>query len=916
MIARPPSRTRLLAALTFFALSGCVVPPEGAQDTADLAVETETEADPFADRFLIQIEVDGLTDMVWAEEQNGRAIVAGDMDMGPVDEARWGRGQLVLDSSRRWPDQDVGYWVDPNMDPDVLEDIDKAAAMLSSFLPFSLYPSMSCPTSEIGCIRFEVGSSSPGCSSGVGRSETGANVVIADDCSLNGLHHELLHTMGMYHEQARDDQANFVQYCGPSSNEYGSNGNWEIQPDGSDGLSWLDWDSIMLYGTLHHSVSDSGDTPVLIRKNALTMLQGRAGDTALGWQVFSETVDFDSEFIAFQCMDFGLDGYRFLDFDGDGRTDIYRDDPWEVQYSADPDAGFQPIASSGYRANQLLFGDFDGDGEADILRRSGSRYYVSWSGVSGWGSPWVSGVPTGARSLARLKVADINGDGVDDIVWDGTGGGTGSGNGWKVLLGTPSRSPTTFWYGIPGEPLVDWDDNDVLFLDYDGDGDSDLVRRVNNIWYWYLNEWNAFGGGFMLAAMDTTADAGLDQMRVVDVDQDGADEVIYLTEDTDVTGCLGGRDGWWIADGPNFSPDLWICRSRLPDMALVGFGEFTGDGVADAVAYGFFERQSAGNYPDHPHSPDDLWELARMNGDLWAVAAVSKPGSFATASLWSAVRTSSVPVTDAVFGDFNGDDELDWLDADGSEWSVAWGPGQSELQRFSGQAPLHSSPNVGGELRVGRFDPFDGDDVVEMDPNGELHLWGGAAADEGTFGAIPGTIDEVFVGDFDDDGWHDLLSTNESSSGRLKALLSGGQPLSNKLGSPWSAWSTVCSACWGWAADRIAIGDFNGDGADDVFTDRWVPGYGRWYYRNLAANRRVALRYGVSEMVGDLRFADFEADGRTDVMRKLGSRWQYVDNGSGSWRTLGSSSRPLSATRIVDLNLNGHHDILTNFDSW
>ena len=105
--------------------------------------------------------------------------------------------------------------------------------------------------------------------------------------------------------------------------------------------------------------------------------------------------------------------------------------------------------------------------------------------------------------------------------------------------------------------------------------------------------------------------------------------------------------------------------------------------------------------------------------------------------------------------------------------------------------------------------------------------------------------------------------------------------------------------------DEIAFGDFDGDGATDVFTAgsgewRWSrSGSGSWQHLNTSG-------YGLDV----LAFADFDGDGVTDVFRATGSEWQWSRSGTSSWAHLNRSNYRLNQLVFADFDGDGRDDAL------
>ena len=115
------------------------------------------------------------------------------------------------------------------------------------------------------------------------------------------------------------------------------------------------------------------------------------------------------------------------------------------------------------------------------------------------------------------------------------------------------------------------------------------------------------------------------------------------------------------------------------------------------------------------------------------------------------------------------------------------------------------------------------------------------------------------------------------------------------------------------AASRLSIGelrfgDFDGDGKTDVFSlanNQWsVSDGGNSAWRRL--NKKL------SSSLGSLAFADFNGDRRTDVARSSSGNWQVSWGGSTAWQTLQfRRSESLAAGMLFgDFTGDGRADVL------
>ena len=154
-----------------------------------------------------------------------------------------------------------------------------------------------------------------------------------------------------------------------------------------------------------------------------------------------------------------MKGYRFGDFDGDRKTDVFRANGAQWFYSSGGAASWRPLAVSRLGVGDLRFGDFDGDGRTDVFSLANGQWSVSDGGSAGWRR-------LNARlssNLASLVFADFNGDHKTDIArsingnwqvsWSGSAG-------WQVLQ---FRRPENLGAGM-------------LFGDFTGDGHDDVLQ--------------------------------------------------------------------------------------------------------------------------------------------------------------------------------------------------------------------------------------------------------------------------------------------------------------------------------------------------------------------------------------------------------------------------------------------------------
>ncbi len=106
--------------------------------------------------------------------------------------------------------------------------------------------------------------------------------------------------------------------------------------------------------------------------------------------------------------------------------------------------------------------------------------------------------------------------------------------------------------------------------------------------------------------------------------------------------------------------------------------------------------------------------------------------------------------------------------------------------------------------------------------------------------------------------------------------------------------------------ENLRFGDFNGDGKTDVFTKI----DNQWKYSSEGKSKWINLE--ISEIpIEYLRFGDFNGDGKTDVFTKWGNRWMYSSAGKSKWINLEISEIPIEYLRFGDFNGDGKTDVFT-----
>ncbi len=165
---------------------------------------------------------------------------------------------------------------------------------------------------------------------------------------------------------------------------------------------------------------------------------------------------------------------RFGDFDGDGRTDILRDNPSgegiQIRFGGE---GAWVNKRPDVRVRDLAVVDFNGDGRADLLWTTGTAWKISFAGSALWAFSRAD-----SRTVADLRIGRIDAGPTSDILVVAPNCASG-GSCWAFFPGGTSATPLAL--GPARAPIAQ-----LSIADADGDGRGDIVRSTKAWLFWQI----------------------------------------------------------------------------------------------------------------------------------------------------------------------------------------------------------------------------------------------------------------------------------------------------------------------------------------------------------------------------------------------------------------------------------------------
>jgi Bacterial Ig-like domain (group 3)/FG-GAP-like repeat len=464
-----------------------------------------------------------------------------------------------------------------------------------------------------------------------------------------------------------------------------------------------------------------------------------------------------------------------------------------------------------------------------------------------------------------LAVADLNGDGIPDIL-------AAAGDGQTVLMGGPGLSfgtPRHYAQAVVGYDVSFLATYQSQILDVNGDGIPDVVSAgPNGIYISYGHAEGTFGSAPAYEATEVIGYA-----TIADFNGDGIPDIV-ATGDANIKLSLGNGDGTFAEPvaAPNGDGAVNFGTPLSATGAHIAHGDFNGDGKLDLLAIGSSSIYVYNTY------------MLLGNGDGTFQSPVQVPDS-------STLFPMSSQLTDAAIYDVNRDGRSDVLSISGTFTtgpaliSVALSNGDGSFQSVTTAIPSdlqngsfyypNTLPALGDFFGHGQFDAAYGSlsHVYVLKGHGD-----GTFDQTGTTIAIPaiggspslGAL-SVASGDFDGDGKLDFVVLVQYGIGQF--------PFPSPLAT--AAWvffgngdGTFAAPVLAGEFDRnyakVAVADLNRDGLSDMVlsTSGSLAGGYAVGVVNAEPGRTFAgeTNYTAGTGLSSLAISDLNGDGFLDLL--------------------------------------------------
>jgi hypothetical protein len=569
-------------------------------------------------------------------------------------------------------------------------------------------------------------------------------------------------------------------------------------------------------------------------------------------------------------------GVHVADLDGDGHSDIAFNEGGQggiAHGNGDGTFAAPTMVNLGSYLYAFRVADMNGDGRLDLLFTGiqGLGSYdlrIAYANATG-GYDAAQSYNTGGHSVDQIEVADLNGDGMLDIVTRGE----------SIDVAVLLRTGASFSLSTLGV-----DGNGLALGDLSGDGLQDIVVSTNSNVSVFVNN----GNGVFRTGVAYPLPSNGGAVALADLDEDGKRDVIVGTGPQARLGILLNQGGAVL--GPVTS--VVVDASTQSPTALAA-ADFDGDGHRDVAV--FTERGGT---------------VFRGTG----TGALSNP-----------LTLASEQVAGVTVNDVDNDGHPDLVVTNGVLITTFLNTGMATPFVGRDSYPLEVFPQVGlgvhlvdlnGDARSDFIWTGQTDALSTTIATRDATASGVFSGSTTTFTA-PLSVRQSLLADVDNDARRDLVF--------LGSAAPTGSFVYTMLGKPDGTFSArpMLETAW-FAAPLMAIDDMDGNGIRDIVIGGSVaggppevhfhPGFGNGEYG-------PGVKIWSGEMLNGLAVADINNDGKRDLVVTAynnGHRQEVLlGTGGGSFAPAVVNSQPGIARRFVfvrDFNGDGKLDLI-GFDT-